>query len=33
MCCDDVVASRVPVLELEFQPEVAVPKVAKLSQN
>ena len=29
MCCDDVVASGVPVLELEFQPEVAVPKVAK----
>ena len=29
MSCDDVVASGVPVLELEFQPEVAVPRVAK----
>ena len=27
--CDDVLASGVPVLDLEFQPEIAVPKVAK----
>lgn len=27
MWCDDVLASDVPVLELEFQPEIAVPKV------
>ena len=27
MWCDDVVASGVPVLQLEFQPEIAVPKV------
>ena len=27
--CDDVLASGVPVLELEFHPEIAVPKVSK----
>ena len=31
MCCDDVVASGVPVLELEFQPDtIAVPKVSEI---
>ena len=29
MWCDDVLASDVPVLELEFNPEIAVPKVRK----
>lgn len=27
MSCDDVLASGVPVLELEFHPEIAIPKV------
>ena len=33
MWCDDVLASDVPVLELEFHPESAVPKVRKAIKN